>query len=196
MKAVASSATMIERVVPEEGSARLAAQIGLVFFGTLILWASAKISVPFWPVPMTLQTGAVALLAAVYGWRLGTATVVAYLLEGALGMPVFTGSPEKGIGLLYMMGPTGGYLLGMVFQAAVVGFLAERLAARDPIRLFGAMLVGEVVLFACGLAWLGTLIGWDKPVLQLGLYPFVLGDLVKIALAAGLASAAGRLVRR
>lgn len=196
MKAVATTETMIGRLVPEEGAARLATQAGLVLLGTMILWASAKISVPFWPVPMTLQTGAVALIAAVYGWRLGLATVLAYLAEGALGMPVFTGTPEKGIGLAYMAGPTGGYLFGMALQAVVTGWLVERGLGRGPVRLFGAMIAGEVVLFAVGLAWLGTLIGWDKPVLALGLYPFVLGDLVKIALAASLAAAAGRAIRR
>ncbi|MGQ7791290.1 biotin transporter BioY [Faunimonas sp. B44] len=196
MKAVATTETMIGRLVPEEGAARLATQAGLVLLGTMILWASAKISVPFWPVPMTLQTGAVALIAAVYGWRLGLATVLAYLAEGALGMPVFTGTPEKGIGLAYMAGPTGGYLFGMALQAIVTGWLVERGLGRGPVRLFGAMFAGEVVLFAVGLAWLGTLIGWDKPVLALGLYPFVLGDLVKIALAASLAAAAGRAIRR
>jgi biotin transport system substrate-specific component len=196
MTSIALSRPLVGRFLPEDGLARAAALLGLAVLGTLLLWASAKISVPFWPVPMTLQTGAVAALAAIYGWRLGGATVLLYLAEGAAGLPVFQGTPQQGVGIAYMMGPTGGYLFGMVLQAVVTGWLAERGLARDPLRLFGAMLAGEIVLFACGLAWLATVIGWEKPVLALGLYPFVLGDLVKIALAAGLVAATGRLVRR
>jgi biotin transport system substrate-specific component len=196
MSTIAIGKPLVGRFIPEEGAGRLIALAGFAVLGSLILWASAKISVPFWPVPMTLQTGAVALLAALYGWRLGLATVLLYLAEGAMGLPVFQGTPEKGIGLAYMIGPTGGYLFGMTLQAAVTGWLVERGLDRDPFRLFGAMLAGEVVLFVCGLAWLGTVIGWDKPVLAFGLYPFVLGDLVKIALAACLATAGARLVRR
>lgn len=196
MSTIAIGRPLVGRFIPEEGAGRLIALAGFAVLGSLILWASAKISVPFWPVPMTLQTGAVALLAALYGWRLGWATVLLYLAEGAMGLPVFQGTPEKGIGLAYMLGPTGGYLFGMALQAAVTGWLVERGLGRDPFRLFGAMLAGEIVLFACGLAWLGTVIGWDKPVLAFGLYPFVLGDLVKIALAACLVTAGARLVRR
>lgn len=196
MTALAATRPLVDRMLPDEGVARVVAQVGLAILGTLILWASAKVSVPFWPVPMTLQTGVVALLAAVYGSRLGVATVLLYLAEGAVGLPVFQGTPEKGIGLAYMLGPTGGYLFGMVLQAAVTGWLVERRFGRDPVRVFGSMLAGDVVLFACGLAWLGMVIGWDKPVLEFGLYPFILGDLVKLALAASLVSATSRLVRR
>ena len=182
--------------LPEQGSGRVVALAGLAVLGSLILWASAKISVPFWPVPMTLQTGAVVMLAAAYGWRLGLATVLLYLSEGALGLPVFSGTPEKGIGLPYLLGPTGGYLLGFIPATLIVGWLAERGFDRDPLRLFGAMLVGDAAVFAVGLAWLGTVIGWDKPVLSLGLYPFLLGDLFKIALAACVVAGIGRRVRR
>lgn len=192
MAAVASTRPLIDRIVPEEGVARAAALFGLVVLGSLILWASAKISVPFWPVPMTLQTGAVALIAAAYGSRLGFATVVLYLLEGAAGMPVF----QAGGGLAYLLGPTGGYLFGMAIEAAIIGWLAERGADRNVFKLFGVMVVGDAIVFAVGLLWLGSLIGWDKPVLKLGLYPFVLGDLVKLALAASMVAAGARLVRR
>lgn len=174
----------------------MAALAGFAVLGTLILWASAKVSVPFWPVPMTLQTGAIAALAAAYGARLGAATVVLYLLEGAVGLPVFQGTPQQGIGLAYMMGPTGGYLIGFALAAFVIGWLAERGSDRNVFKLFGVMVLGDAIVFALGLAWLGTVIGWDKPVLALGLYPFVLGDLLKLALAACLVSAGARLVRR
>jgi biotin transport system substrate-specific component len=196
MKAFAISQPLVGRFIPAEGSARTLALVGFAILGSLILWASAKISVPFWPVPMTLQTGAVALLAAAYGWRLGAATVVLYLLEGAVGIPVFEGTPAKGIGLAYMVGTTGGYLFGFAIAAAVVGWLVERGWDRNPAKLFGAMVLGDALVFAFGVLWLGMVIGWDKPVLNYGLYPFILGDLVKLALAAAIVSAGARLVRR
>jgi biotin transport system substrate-specific component len=196
MTAIAASRPLVGRFIPNEGAARIAALVGFAILGSLILWASAKVSVPFWPVPMTLQTGAVALIGAAYGWRLGFGTVVLYLAEGAAGLPVFEGTPEKGIGLAYMMGTTGGYLVGFAFAAAIVGWMAERGFDRNPLWLFWAMLVGDAVVFTLGLLWLGSVIGWDKPLLEYGLYPFVLGDLVKLALAACIVSAGARLVRR
>jgi biotin transport system substrate-specific component len=168
----------------------------LALIGVGLLTISAKISVPFWPVPMTLQTGAVALIAAAYGSRLGTATVLLYLFEGAIGLPVFSDSPERGIGLAYLLGPTGGYLIGFAVEAFVIGWFAERGFDRNPLKLFGVMLFGDAIVFVMGLAYLGSVIGWDKPLLDLGFYPFVLGDIVKLALAAALVSAGARLVRR
>jgi biotin transport system substrate-specific component len=196
MNAIAIEGPLVDRFIPESGSARLVAFAGFAILGSLILWASAKISVPFWPVPMTLQTGAVALIAAAYGWRLGLATVLLYLLEGAVGIPVFEGTPAKGIGLAYMVGTTGGYLVGFVIAAAIVGWFVEQGGSRNPFRLFGAMVLGDAFVFALGLLWLGTVVGWDKPILEWGLYPFVFGDLVKLGLAACLVSAGARLVRR
>jgi biotin transport system substrate-specific component len=122
--------------------------------------------------------------------------VLLYLAEGAVGLPVFSGTPQQGIGIAYMLGPTGGYLLGFLIEAAVIGWLAERGADRNPFKLFGVMVLGDAIVFAIGLIWLGSVIGWDKPVLKLGLYPFLLGDLVKLALAAALVSAGAQLVRR
>lgn len=196
MTAIAVSRPLVRHFIPEEGTARIVALAGFAVLGTLILWASAKVSVPFWPVPMTLQTGAVALLAAAYGWRLGAATVLLYLLEGAIGLPVFEGTPAKGIGLSYMVGTTGGYLIGFAVSAAVIGWLVEQGWDRNPLKLFSAMVLGDAFVFALGVLWLGTVIGWDKPILKFGFYPFVLGDLVKMALAAALVSAGARLVTR
>jgi biotin transport system substrate-specific component len=196
MAAIATRGPLVAGIVPDEGSARFAVQAVLVVLGTLILWASAKISVPFWPVPMTLQTGAVALVAAAYGSRLGLATVLLYLAEGAVGLPVFEGTPAKGIGLAYMLGTTGGYLVGFAVAAAIIGWLAERGFDRNPLKLFGGMVLADAVVFAMGLAWLGSVIGWDKPVLEYGFYPFILGDLVKLALAACLVAAGAHFVRR
>ena len=124
MSAAAIAGPLVGRLLPVEGWARAVALAGLAVAGSLLLWASAKISVPFWPVPMTLQTGAVALIGVTFGWRLGLATVLLYLAEGAMGFPVFQGTQEKGIGLAYLVGPTGGYLFGMALQVAVTGWLA------------------------------------------------------------------------
>lgn len=196
MSVVADRGPLVDRFVPADAAGRIATLLGLAIVGSLILWASAKVHVPFWPVPMTLQTGAVAMIAAAYGWRLGTATVLLYLFEGALGLPVFSDSPERGIGLAYLLGPTGGYLFGFAVEAFVIGWFAERGFDRNPLKLFGVMLLGDAVVFAIGLVYLGSVIGWDKPLLNLGFYPFLLGDIVKLALAAALVSAGARLVRR
>ncbi len=204
MSAVALSKPLVGRFIPGEGIARAAALMGFAVLGSLILWASAKVSVPFWPVPMTLQTGAVALLAAAYGWRLGLATVLLYLGEGALGLPVFQGTPQQGLGAGYMLGPTGGFLLGFAVAAAIIGWLAERGFDRGPVRLFGAMLIGTVPVFLVGVVWLawfamlpsgGSGVGIAKAIAG-GVAPFILGDVLKLALAACLVSAGARLVRR
>ncbi len=196
MFALTAPRPLVGRIIPDHGAARWAANGTLVVAGSLVLWASAKIQVPFWPVPMTLQTLAIMVIAATFGMRLGVATVLLYLAEGAFGLPVFAGTPEKGIGLAYMIGPTGGFLVGFVLAVGLVGWLAERGLDRSAFRLFGAMLVGDVIVFAVGLFWLGTLLGWDKPILAWGLYPFVLGDLTKIALAAAGVAAGRRLIGR
>jgi biotin transport system substrate-specific component len=170
--------------------------IVLAVAGSLLLTLSAKAQIPFWPVPMSMQTFVVLTLGVAYGWRLGTATLLLYLAEGALGLPVFAGTPAKGIGIAYMMGPTGGYLLGFVVAAAVCGWLAERGWDRNALTTAGAMLIGNLIIYLLGLLWLGTLMGWDKPVLEWGLYPFLAGDLVKIALAAAVLPFIWKLLQR
>lgn len=168
----------------------------LAVAGTLALWISAKIQVPFYPVPMTMQTLVVLGLGMAYGWRLGGATLLLYLAEGAMGLPVFAGTSEKGIGLAYMLGGTGGYLLGFVLAAAVCGYLAERGWGRNVLTTALAMLIGNAIIYIPGLLWLGTLFGWDKPILEWGFTPFLLGDLLKLVLAAALLPLAWKLVRR
>jgi len=155
----------------------------LAVAGTALLTISAKIQIPFYPVPMTLQTFVVLALGMAYGWRLGGATLLLSLAEGAAGLPVFAGTPEKGIGLAYMLGSTGGYLAGFVLAAAVCGWLAERGWDRNLIRTAAAMVIGNAVIYVPGLLWLGGLYGWDKPILEWGLTPFLAGDLAKLALA-------------
>ena len=152
MAAIAANGPLVGRFIPDEGASRLVALAGFAILGSLILWASAKISVPFWPVPMTLQTGAVALIGAAYGWRLGLATVLLYLAEGALGLPVFEGTPAKGIGVAYMLGTTGGYLVGFAVAAAVIGWLAEHGFDRNPVKLFGGMVLADAVVFVLGVS--------------------------------------------
>jgi len=154
----------------------------LILVGSLLLTVSAKVQVPFYPVPMTLQTLVVLLIGIAFGWRMGSATVLAYLAQGALGFPVFAGTPEKGLGLLYMAGPTGGYLLGFALAAATTGWLAERGLDRSAIGTAFAMAAGNVVIYVCGLVWLSSFVGMEKAV-DFGLVPFLFGDLMKIALA-------------
>ena len=168
----------------------------LTIAGAALLTIAAKIQVPFYPVPMTMTTFAVLVIGMAYGWRLGAATVILYLAQGAAGLPVFAGTPEKGIGLAYLAGPTGGYLLGYAVAAAACGWLAERGWDRNVILTAIAMLVGNVLLYVPGLLWLGVLFGWDKPILEWGLTPFVLGDLTKLALAAAVLPLAWKLLRR
>ena len=166
----------------------------LAIVGSLALWVSAKLSIPFWPVPLTMQTLVVLVIGMAFGARLGAATVLLYLAEGAVGLPVFSGTPEKGIGLAYMMSTTGGYLVGFVLAAGAVGFLAERGWDRSPLKTALAMLLGNILIYMTGLLWLGTIVGWDKPVLAWGLTPFLAGDAVKIAAAAVLMPLVWRLV--
>ena len=156
----------------------------LAVVGSLALWLSAKIQVPFYPVPITMQTFVVLVMGMAFGWRLGATTVLLYLAEGMVGLPVFAGTPERGIGLGYMVGPTGGYLLGFLLAAAAVGWLGQRGWDRRIATTLAAMVLGTLIIYVPGLTWLGVVIGWDKPVLELGLWPFLLGDALKIALAA------------
>lgn len=170
----------------------IARKVALVFAGSLLLWASAKVQVPFYPVPMTMQTFVVIMLGMSLGWRLGGATVLLYLSQGAAGLPVFAGTPEKGLGLLYMAGPTGGYLLGFLLAAIATGWLAERGWHRNVLTTLAAFAVGIVLVYLPGLAWLGTIAGWQNPIMQWGLYPFLLGEVFKMALAAAVLPLASR----
>ncbi len=150
MSAIAASRPLVERVMPEEAVGRSASIALLVLIGTALLALSAKYQVPFWPVPMTLQTGVVALIGAAYGWRMGAATVLLYLVEGAAGLPVFA---ARGDGLAYLAGPTGGFLIGFLPAAAIVGWVAER-RAQNPFLLFLGMVGADAVVFLLGFVWL------------------------------------------
>jgi biotin transport system substrate-specific component len=190
--AAARHPTLAEMLWPSaEGGLLRAATLAL--FGSALLWASAKAQVPMWPVPMTMQSGVILFLGFAYGMRLGTATVALYLLQGAVGLPVFAGTPEKGIGLAYMLGTTGGFLFGFLLVAGVMGWLAERGWGRTLAGTAAAMAVGSVLLFVPGVAWLATFVGVEKAV-AFGLTPFVAGAIVKAALAVALVEAIRRKV--
>ena len=165
----------------------------LALAGSALITLCTQISLPLFPVPITLQTFAVFLIGLTYGWRLGGITVALYLLEGALGLPVFSGG--KG-GMIVFMGPTAGYLVGFLLAAIACGWFAERGFDRSYFKLFVSLLVGNILIYAPGLLWLGTLIGWDKPVLEYGFFPFIWGDLLKIAMAVLLLPTAWKVVNR
>jgi biotin transport system substrate-specific component len=178
--------TLLEQLLPasDTGSSKWIRNVVAVVAGSILLTLSAKASIPFFPVPMTLQTLVVLALGMVLGPRLGAAAVLAYLAQGAIGLPVFAGTPEKGIGLAYMLGTTGGYLLGFVIASFVVGLLAERRWDRSVLTTIAAMIIGNAIIYVFGIVWLGSIVGWDKPVLAWGMTPFLLGDLAKILIAA------------
>ena len=188
--------TLIGALWPEGSLAKPLRLAILALAGTALLTLSAKIQVPFWPVPMTMQTFMVLTIGMAYGWRLGAATLLLYMAEGVVGLPVFAGTPEKGIGIAYMLGGTGGYLIGFVLAAALTGWLAGRGWDRNPMTTALAMLLGNIIIYVPGLIWLGSLFGWDKPILAWGLTPFLLGDAVKLVLAAAVMPMAWRAVRR
>jgi len=152
--------------------------IALILFGTLLLAISSKVQVPFWPGPMTMQTFIVFIIGMAYGWKLAFSTLIVYLLEGALGLPVFA----KGGGLLYLLGPTAGYLYGMTIAAGIIGFFAERGYNKSYTKSFISLMTGTVVIFVLGVGYLGSLIGYEKA-LAGGLYPFIPSEFFKIGLA-------------
>ncbi len=183
------AASLLETVAPRGGLLTAATAAVL---GSLLLAASAKVQVPFWPVPMTMQSMVVILLGMAYGSRLATATVLLYLAEGLAGLPVFAGA---GAGPAYMAGPTAGYLLGFVLAAGVTGWLAERGWDRSPVKAVAALAVGHALLFVPGVAWMAVLFGGEKAV-ALGLTPFLAATVLKTALGAAIMQAAWKVVAR
>ena len=151
----------------------------IVIVGSVLLALSAKIKIPFYPVPMTMQTFVVLFLGLALGWKLGVATAILYLVEGAFGLPVFSGTPEKGIGLVYLTGPTMGYLLGFVITC----YIAGKLDYNNNIFVnFIKLTFATSFIYILGVVWLGELIGWDKPIFKLGVQPFLLAESFKILL--------------
>ena len=186
MSAPSANPTLAARLWPATSGQAILRTVLLALFGSLLLWASAKVQVPFYPVPMTFQGAVVLLIGIAYGPRLAAGTLLLYLAEGAIGLPVFAGTPERGIGLAYMVGPTGGYLAGFLAAAVISGWTAERSRhwLSTAVGLLGAM----VAIHALGAAWLATFVGPAKAV-SLGVLPFLLGDAVKLGLVAVAAEA-------
>ncbi|MGB3642880.1 MAG: biotin transporter BioY [Mesorhizobium sp.] len=176
--------TLYNTLALRSGRRGVATDVPAVLAGSLLLVLSAKFQVPFFPVPMSMQTFVAIGLGLALGPVRGTLAVALYLAQGAAGFPVFAGTPERGLGLAYMMGPTGGFLVGFVLAALVAGWLAGRGFDRRPATAMVAALLAGAVIYVPGLLWLGAVIGWDKPVLALGLYPFIPGDIAKALLAA------------
>jgi|TARA_B110000259_G_scaffold38286_1_gene43628 biotin transport system substrate-specific component len=164
-------------LIKEIKQSKILKNVFIALMGTILLAISSKIKIPFYPVPMTMQTLVVLFLGIALGWKLGVATVVLYLFEGIIGLPVFSGSPEKGVGLIYFTGPTMGYLIGFIFTAYFAGFFNFR---KNLFIKFLQLLFSVSFIYILGILWLGALIGWDKPLFQLGVQPFLLAELFKI----------------
>ena len=151
----------------------------VIILGTVLLTVSAKIKIPFYPVPMTMQTFVVLFLSLCFGYKIGIATVLLYLIEGIAGLPVFSNSPEKGVGIVYFTGPTMGYLIGFIIAC----FATSLIKVNDNYFLIFMKLVFSVsFIYILGLLWLGTLIGWDKPIIKLGVFPFLPAEFLKVTL--------------
>ena len=153
----------------------------ILLIGSALLIVSSKIKVPFYPVPMTMQTFIIILFGSFFGWKKASLIVLTYLMEGLFGFPVFAGTPEKGLGLSYMVGPTGGYLLGFLFTAFLSGYFNLR---TNFILRFFYLAVSVVPIYLLGYLWLGYLVGWSKPIFEIGVQPFILAEFCKILLLA------------
>jgi len=151
----------------------------LILAGSLALTLSAKLKIPFYPVPMTMQTFVVLFLGVAFGYKIGLATVSVYLIEGIIGIPVFSNSPEKGVGLVYFMGPTMGYLIGFLTAVFLAGYLNFE---NNIFLIFIKLILAVSTVYILGVFWLGNLIGWEKPIIQLGVTPFMLAEFFKICL--------------
>ena len=195
MTTASHKSVLSEVILPRDSrQAKLVKQIALVLVGVMLLVLSAKIKIPMIPVPMTMGTFAVLSIGAVYGPRLGLMTIIGYMIVGALGFDVFASSSSEKFGVSYMMGSTGGYLVGYVLAILVLGWTARQGWDRSVLKMAAAMVLGNVIIYVPGLLWLATLYGWDQPILTWGLTPFLMGDLVKLGLAALLLPGAWRLV--
>ncbi len=154
-------------------------RILVIFLGSVLLAISSKIKIPFYPVPMTMQTFVVLFLGMSFGYKIGLATVGLYLIEGIVGLPVFSNSPEKGVGIVYFTGPTMGYLIGFLFATFLAGYFNFK---QNILIIFFKLLISVSTIYLLGIFWLGNLMGWDKPIIQLGVTPFLLAELFKISI--------------
>ena len=166
-------------LIKQNTSTKIIKSLIIIFLGSLVLAISAKIKIPFYPIPMTMQTFVVLLIGISFGYKIALATIGLYLIEGIIGLPVFSNSPERGIGLAYFMGPTMGYLIGFLSAC----YLASFVKIDDNYFLIFLKLIFSVsTIYFFGVLWLGTLIGWDKPIFNMGVMPFLLAEIFKISL--------------
>ena len=164
-------------IVKNFTSSKLLKKIFIALLGTVFLAISSKIKIPFYPVPMTMQTLMVLVIGIGFGWKLGLATIILYLFEGIIGLPVFSGTPEKGIGVVYFTGPTMGYLIGFLVAVFLSGFFSY---GKNLFIIFIKLSFATSFIYIFGMIWLGSLIGWEKPIFKLGAQPFLLAELFKI----------------
>ena len=170
-------------LIKQNTQTQLIKSLIIIFVGSIILAISAKVKIPFYPVPMTMQTFIVLFIGMSFGYKIALATVTLYLVEGILGLPVFSNSPERGVGLVYFTGPTMGYLIG--FLSACV--LASLIKVDDNyLIIFLKLIISVTTIYLFGILWLGTLIGWDKPIIELGVMPFLFAEITKILLLTAL----------
>jgi len=185
------SEAMVDSLVTPSTATSALTRGALVVFGSLLLAVSAQFKIPLYPVPVTGQTLVVLLIGMTYGPRLGGITMLAYLFEGALGLPVFAGGAA---GVAVFMGPTGGYLFGFLLAGVAMGYLAERGMGRTVLSTIAAMVLGNSVIYLCGALWLANFIGLGQAIAA-GVLPFLYGDALKLAVAAGLMPLAWRAVK-
>jgi|TARA_B100000161_G_C33491571_1_gene387308 biotin transport system substrate-specific component len=166
-------------LIKQNIQSKIIRSILIIFLGSIALTISAKIKIPFYPVPMTMQTFIVLFLGVSFGYKIGVATIGLYLLEGILGLPVFSNSPERGVGIIYFTGPTMGYLIGFLSAS----YLASFVSSKDNIfKIFIKLTLSVSTIYLLGILWLGILIGWNKPILNLGVYPFLIAEIFKVSL--------------
>ena len=170
-------------LIKQNSQTKLIKSILIIFFGSIALAISAKIKIPFYPVPMTMQTFIVLFLGISFGYKIGLAAVSLYLLEGIAGLPVFSNSPERGLGLVYFTGPTMGYLIGFLTACYLSSFIKKK---DNYLMIFIKLFLSVSSIYILGILWLGSLLGWDKPIIQLGVTPFLLAEITKIALLTAL----------
>jgi biotin transport system substrate-specific component len=185
-----NNSILIKQIFPTSGMPLYIKNIALILFGSFLLAVSAKVQVPFWPVPMTMQTFVVFIIGMTCGWRLSFFTLLGYIFEGALGLPVFA----TGSGLLYLMGPTAGYIYGMLLAVIVIGFLSEKGFSNSYLMSLISLLIGSVIIFSFGVGYLGSIIGYDKAI-NAGLLPFIPSELFKIALAVALIPSLSKFIK-
>ena len=166
-------------VIKQNTQSKIIKYILIIFLSSIALTISAKIKIPFYPVPMTMQTFMVLFLGILLGYKIGFLAICLYLFEGIIGLPVFSNSPERGVGLVYFTGPTMGYLIGFVSACILASFVKVK---DNYLIIFLKLIFSVSTIYILGILWLGTILGWDKPIFELGVAPFLLAEVFKISI--------------